>query len=233
MSGPFHRADSKIEPEDYYVGSQAAKVRNQIGWNSSAWFRKDPRAMAYTAAKYFTVAKLLQGKRKVLEIGCGDGFGLPIVAQHVRELFAIEINDLLVTEANAVNAGAGGDIFVMQGDFLSANLIAVPAYDAVYCLDVLEHIAPDREPDFLFKVLESLTPSGVFICGMPTLNSQAWASDYGREGHINCQHPGHITGKLSDLFDNVFSFGLADGQINLGFEPMRQYQLNLCCGPRK
>ncbi len=212
-----------------YVGHGKTE-RMQIGSNSTEWFRKDPRAMAYTASKYLTVAKLLLGQRKVLEIGCGDGFGLPIVAQHVKELMALELNTALAFEARSY---AGDRCGVMFGDWLDPNMIEVPgAYSAIYCLDVLEHIDPMRERDFLLRVVAHLGNDGVFICGMPTLNSQEYATDYGKQGHINCQTPGQIVATLKDHFAHVFDFGLTDGHINVGYWPMRQYQLNLCTGPR-
>ena len=51
----------------------------------------DPKHMAFVLSRYKFVAKMLEGRQSVLEVGCGDAFGAPIVAQAVRHLLGIEI----------------------------------------------------------------------------------------------------------------------------------------------
>lgn len=40
----------------------------------------DPKHLAFVLSRYKFVAKILEGKEYVLEVGCGDAFGIPIVA---------------------------------------------------------------------------------------------------------------------------------------------------------
>ena len=103
-------------------------------------------------------------------------------------------------------------------------------FDAIYALDVLEHVDPAQEDLFLTTVAADLVPDGIFICGMPTLASQTYASEYNKASHINCQHPAQITAKLKKHFRAVFSFGMNDEVLHTGFDMMRQYQINLCAG---
>lgn len=221
-------ASSQKAKDAYVPVGQGETERMTLGLNSSAWFRRDPRAMAYTAAKYLTVARLLEGTESVLEIGCGDGFGAPIIAQAVDWYLGIDFYAPHIQDAQALTMPGNVEFAAM--DILNGPPIS--EYDAVFALDVLEHIDPEQEWLFLRNAVAYLKPPGVFVCGMPTLNSQNHASAHGRAGHINCQHPEQITATLRNYFHNVFSFGMSDGQINTGFEPMRQYQLNLCAGVR-
>lgn len=224
----FAPGPSSQKAKDAYAPVGAAE-RITLGANSSAWFRKDPRAMAYTAGKYAFVAEMLKGAEHVLEIGCGDGFGSVILAQHVRRLTAIDFYEPHIVEADAHSAR--GNIKYIWADWLRWAWAQMSAYDAIACLDVLEHVDPAQENDFVDLVARSLADHGTFLCGMPTLNSQAHASEHGRAGHINCQHPAQITATLRNYFANVFSFGMIDGAVNVGPEAMRQYQLNICTGP--
>ncbi len=41
-------------------------------------------------ARYKFCAKMFEGMDLVLEVGCGDGFGTPVVAQAVKKVIAIE-----------------------------------------------------------------------------------------------------------------------------------------------
>ncbi|EKQ99309.1 hypothetical protein LEP1GSC137_0007 [Leptospira borgpetersenii str. Noumea 25] len=49
-------------------------------------------------------------------------------------------------------------------------------FDALYSLDVMEHIAPELEDVYLTNIKKSLTANGVAIIGMPSLESQQYAS---------------------------------------------------------
>lgn len=221
-------ASSDLATFSYSPVGRGSSERLTIGPNSSAWFRKDPRAMAYTASKYLTVAKLLEGTASVLEIGCGDGFGAPIIAQHVKRYHGIDFYLPHILEAK-FTPGLPSNVVFSATDMLDPYGLW-ERYDAAIALDVLEHIDPAQEDMFLRQVCANLNPDGVFICGMPTLNSQAHSSEHGKAGHINCQSPEKITRTLRRYFRNVFSFGLTNGHLDQGPEPMRQYQLNLAVG---
>ncbi|MBL7131595.1 MAG: SAM-dependent methyltransferase, partial [Candidatus Omnitrophica bacterium] len=56
----------------------------QLGpWTSHIW-RTDPKHLVFVLARYKFCAKMLAGKKEVLEIGCGDAFGVPVVLQTVE-----------------------------------------------------------------------------------------------------------------------------------------------------
>ena len=57
-------------------------------------------------SRYKFVAKMLEGKDSVLEVGCGDGFGIPIVAQSVNTLYAIDWEERFIKD-NAGRLGGG------------------------------------------------------------------------------------------------------------------------------
>ena len=51
--------------------------------------------MAFVLSRYKFLAKMLNDKTNVLEVGCGDGFGAPIIAQkqkvNVQQIGNLEI----------------------------------------------------------------------------------------------------------------------------------------------
>ena len=46
--------------------------------SNQAW-RDDPRRLLFVLARYKFVAKMLSGRRHVLEVGCADAFGTRVV----------------------------------------------------------------------------------------------------------------------------------------------------------
>jgi len=215
----------KLEPPE-----PRPKFNVTLGANTSAIFSDDPRMLGINAARYKFVAKMFEGLFCVLEIGCMDGFGARIVAQTVPRVFATDFYLPHIEEAR--KHSPVGRIAFEATDFLDGTWTG-QNFNGAYCLDVLEHIDPEQEPLFLQRVVECLEPNGVFICGMPTLESQRFASEANRKAHINCQSPNQITGTLRKYFANVFSFGMGDEVLNTAYEPLRQYQINLCTGPKK
>lgn len=105
-------------------------------------------------------------------------------------------------------------------------------FDAIYSLDVLEHISPDREAEFLQNALASLKPTGVMIVGMPSLESQVYASPQSKAGHVNCKSGKDFKDLMRRYFDQVFLFSMNDEVVHTGFYPMAHYLIALCCGKR-
>ncbi len=170
-----------------------------------------------------------EGADFCLDIGCGDGFRTRIVSPFVNTIVAIDFYKPHIEEAK----NNGGDEYATfyNHDFLDGW--SEDNFNVAYALDVLEHIDEKQESKFLQTVVRCLYSNGTFICGMPTLESQRFASDANVKAHINCQDPEVITATLKQYFTNVFSFGFNDEVLHTGHDAMRHYQMNLCCGPKK
>ena len=119
----------------------------------------------------------------------------------------------------------------MVHDFMDGSL-PDRLFDAVYALDVLEHIKPEHERKFLNSAFTGLVPSGVAIIGMPSLESQQYASEQSRQGHVNCKSGEDLRSLMEEYFDNVFLFSMNDEVVHTGFVKMAHYLLALCCGKR-
>ena len=63
-----------------------ANARVTLGPASSNSLRHDPKHLAFVLARYKFCAKMLEGKAAVMDIGCGDAFGLPILTTRWRSL---------------------------------------------------------------------------------------------------------------------------------------------------
>ena len=190
------------------------------GMTAYEWAR-DPKRLAFILARYKFVAKMLEGKARVLEVGCADGFGSRIVRQSVGSLTAIDLDEASIEEAKK-NASKNWPI-----DFVCADAKGFDSgFDAVYALDVLEHIHPTEEQEFL----ESLRVSApLAIIGCPSLESQVYASALSKEGHVNCKNGHNFRETLRRHWGEVFVFGMNDETLHTGFDSMQHYRLAICC----
>lgn len=195
---------------------------------NESW-NEDPRRTLFTLARYKFVAKMLTGRGKVLEIGCADAFGTRLVQQTVEHVTAVDLDPVFIEDVHArMNPSWPMEAFVH--DMLEGP---VPGrYDAIYSLDVLEHILPENEDVFLENALASLDEHGAMIVGMPSLESQTYAGPQSRLGHVNCKSGKDLKALLERYFHNVFVFSMNDEIVHTGFYPMAHYLMALCCGKK-
>lgn len=185
-----------------------------LGEMHAASFASDPKHLGFVLARYKFVAKMLFGFNHVLEVGCGDGTGAHIVRRYVDRWAGIDRE-------------TGHDIVrEPYGDRLDQ-------WDAVYALDVLEHIKLEDEYRAIQNMRHYLSNNGVCIIGMPSLESQKYASELSVIHHVNCKTEDELRDTMEQHFHNVFMFGMNDETLHVGFGPMCHYRLALCTGPRQ
>lgn len=204
-------------------------ARQSFGLMSSATWHQDPKRLAFLLSRYKFVSRMLDGQARVVEIGCADAFGSRIVRQSVGSLTATDFDPVFIEDARAVADPAWPIEFIvhdmLQGAFSSP-------FSAAYALDVLEHISPADEERFLSNLRSSLTSDGVAVVGMPSLESQLYASAASKEGHVNCKSGEDLRSTLQGHFEHVFMFSMNDEVVHTGFLPMAHYLLALCVTPR-
>jgi 2-polyprenyl-3-methyl-5-hydroxy-6-metoxy-1,4-benzoquinol methylase len=199
---------------------------------ASTMYRIDPKLLVFTLSRYKFVAKMLSGYKRVLEVGCGDGFASRLVHPEVQELHMIDFDPVFVDDANK-RTEPGWPITYGVHDILKGPYQQTGLFDAAFSLDVIEHIDPKDENLYLENICASLTDNGVFICGSPSLESQPYASQPSKEGHINCKTGPALKKLLSGYFENTFLFGMNDEVLHTGFSPMCHYLFVLATGKKK
>jgi 2-polyprenyl-3-methyl-5-hydroxy-6-metoxy-1,4-benzoquinol methylase len=202
---------------------------SSLGLMVNESWNQDPKRTLFTLARYKFVARMLQGRGHVLEVGCADAFGTRIVQQAVRKVSATDFDPLFIADVKErMNPHWPLDAFVH--DMLAGPVPG--SFDAVYALDVLEHIEERDEDRFIANSIASLTPTGVAIFGMPSLESQAHASPQSKEGHVNCKSGEAFKRVLERYFNTVFMFSMNDEVVHTGFYPMAHYLLGVACHRR-
>ena len=201
-----------------------------IGLMNSAVWHQDPKRLVFTLSRYKFIAKMLSGKNKVTEIGCGDGFGARIVRQEVNHLTITDCDQYFIQKFNDIKSD-NWPISAFVHNILDAPFEKLS--DAIYSLDVLEHIAVNNEDIFISNIINSLSDDGVVILGMPSLESQKYASSASKAGHVNCKTGKDLKSLCEKYFHNVFLFSMNDEIVHTGFEKMAHYLLVLCCGVKK
>jgi hypothetical protein len=210
--------------------NRCLELRNSIGltplglMTNQVWY-DDPRRLTFLLARYKFVAKMLTGCRDAGEVGCGDAFGTRVVLQVVPDVTVYDFDPLFIEDIRTRRDNK----WPLKAEV--HDIVAGPLprkHNALFSLDVIEHIAPRDEDAYLANLCASLTENGMLMIGTPSLESQAYASPPSKAGHINCKTGAQLKVLLEKYFAHVFIFSMNDEVVHTGFSPMAHYVLALC-----
>lgn len=213
-------ANSMVLNAEEDVGIQQFGLMSNYAWYD------DPKRLAFHFARYKFVSKMFSGRQNVLEVGCADAFGTRVVLQEVNHLVAVDIEQAFIDDVNNRMCDK------WQFEALVHDILKAPVpgqFDGAYSLDVLEHISSKYEDAFMRNIVASISDQGAVIIGMPSLESQQYASVASKEGHVNCKSGPDLKSFLEKYFHNVFLFSMNDEVVHTGYSRMAHYLIGLCC----
>ncbi|MEI6260701.1 MAG: class I SAM-dependent methyltransferase [Deltaproteobacteria bacterium] len=201
-----------------------------LGPYSSHIYRSDPRHLSFLLARYKFVSKMLQGKKKVLEIGCGDSFGTALILQTVESVHAIDIEPLVIEDnIKRIEYGGGGQRCSYEVLDITASR-PQDIFDGAFALDVIEHIPQEHEKVFMENIFASLTDDAILMIGTPNVTAKQYASPASAEGHINLKSEKTLRNLLKEYFYNAFIFSMNDEIVHTGYAPMSHYLMGVGVG---
>ena len=193
----------------------------ELGPWTSYSLLNDPKHLGFVLARYKFVAKMFDGFASALEVGCGDAFGTPVVAQHVRRVVAVE-PDARHVQSNKKRLARIKNIEFRQGTIQKLKL-PVASFDGAYSIDVIEHLDKNLNVPFVKAQARILKKDGVCIIGTPNATANKYASERSRVQHINLHSQKSLKTLMEKFFRRVFLFGMNDEVLHTGFAPMCHY----------
>lgn len=161
----------------------------------------DPRSSGYMVAihtDFYRWAKPLAEGCRVVDAGCGSGYGTAILAESASWALGVDIKPGLVRYARKRYVQSNLRFSVMDGLALG---LAPSSVDIVICNEFIEHL-PDYRP-FLEDAYRVLRPGGRLVCATTNANR----SFKKRDGSpLNRNHFHEFTGEtLLDLLGSKYS----------------------------
>lgn len=202
------------------IRSNLSDNKFTLGQATSQAYLNDPRMITFMASRYKFVSKMLERVDTALEVGCGDAFGAVIASQTVKKLICTDI-DIETIKDNTTRCREFSKIEFIYHDFRSAPF--PKKVNAIFLVDVIEHIYPEEEKDFVKNITDSLSEHGFLLMGTPNKTAEQYASEHSRAGHVNLKTHNELRDLLNSSFHNVFMFSMNDETIHTGYGPMAHY----------
>ncbi len=150
--------------------------------------------------RYHWLAPLIKDQ-VVADLACGEGYGSALLAQHAKEIFAIDIDQTTIDAASR-------NYPVSHLKFLQADVLETPleqnSLDVVVSFETLEHLVEQQQ--LLDEFNRILKPQGVLVLSTPDKNV------YSGEHHHNEFHEKELsadefTALVEKNFTHVHYFG--------------------------
>lgn len=165
------------------TGSGEGDVKDRLRsalWNADAAYYDAARAHVLQAAaaggEYAWVRRHLPRVGRLLEIGCGEGTNMEVLAQDAGEWFGCDLSELAARRAVA----RGAVVIVADAERLP---FAPGSFAAVVAISVIEHL-PDPE-SVIERAIEALAPGGRLLILSPQYGGPLGASPCRAGGGIS------------------------------------------------
>jgi cyclopropane fatty-acyl-phospholipid synthase-like methyltransferase len=191
-------------------------------------FRNDPKRLGFVLSRYKFAAKMACRNARVLELGCSEGIGGPILGEMAVNYTGVDLDESAIQTAK-------GNLKSPKFNFIHDDFMGKTygAFDAIVSLDVIEHIHKEYEDQYFQTIMGNLSKSGICVIGTPNISSAPYASKGSQLGHVNLYSQERLSQEMKKYFNQVFSFGMNDEIVHTGFGPMCHYLICLACDRRK
>ncbi len=141
-------------------------------------------AMLYEHYHRYLWAARLVSARRVLDLGCGEGYGSAILAAHAREVLGVDVDERAVEHA-AANYRLGNLSFA-TASALDLGQLPAGSFDAVVAFEMIEHVR-DQER-VLAEIDRVLAGEGLLVISTPDRDHYTRAT-----GQVNEFHEHELT----------------------------------------
>lgn len=165
----------------------------------------DPGHFAWHLARYRFALPFVAGKR-VLDVGCGEGYGSALLAEHAARVVGVDYSPAAIRHASSAYRSEKLTFRVADATELQEDL---GLFDVVTCFEVVEHVEQDEK---LFAgVAGLLTPGGTLLLSTPNklvdelVESMNGAGHF--EYHVNVLTPRALRRRARRHFHRVALYG--------------------------
>jgi 2-polyprenyl-3-methyl-5-hydroxy-6-metoxy-1,4-benzoquinol methylase len=190
----------------------------------------DPKHMCFVLSRYKFCSKILTDKKNILEVGCGDGFGTPIVASGDKFLLGIDTDSRLI-RGDTERLDSIKNIRFATHDMCQSSVhYGNSLFDGAFSIDVIEHLDSELELSFMKNICGSISEDGIYVMGTPNITANTYATYRSKVQHINLKSFESLHTLMCEYFKNVLMFSMNDEIVHTGYGSMAHYLFSVGIG---
>ena len=173
--------------------SGTKEKRMTLGLHSTFNYMYSPRHLLHSLSRYKFASKIIGHNKRILEVGCSDGFCTTILSENSKEVIAVDTDEKAILETfNPLNES---NIKFKCVDITNSNDVDnIGVFDAAVC-----------------------------IIGTPNITASQYASKASMGGHINLFDSERLEKIMSKRFKKVILFSMNDEIVHTGYHAMAHY----------
>ena len=121
--------------------------------------------VGFTVARYKFACKWLRDTDRVLEVGCGEGFGCNFFSRHAAEVTGLDIDPHTVHRCR--ERYTRDNLRFIVEDIVNPRTPPKAEYDAAVSFEMIEHVSRDDGQRMVANVAAHLKPRGLAILSTP------------------------------------------------------------------
>jgi len=110
----------------------------------------------------YAFARRFVGGRRVLDLGCGIGYGAELLSPPARAVVSLDRDAATIASARTLHSGAVGVFLIADACRLP---IASASFDAVVAFELIEHVS--AQPALVAEIRRVLRPDGLLLISSP------------------------------------------------------------------
>ncbi|HEY8894042.1 MAG TPA: class I SAM-dependent methyltransferase [Niastella sp.] len=144
---------------------------------------------------YKTISLTHLAGKKVLELGCGEGYGMELLSPHTEQYLAVD-------KKRPSGVSFNDNVLFKQCNLPFLAAIADNSFDTVICFQVIEHIRNDNK--LLGEIKRVLRPGGTLLLTTPNQLTSLTRNPF----HIREYLPHHMQALVAGYFNTYVVKGI-------------------------
>jgi len=191
------------------------------------WLRGVGPEIHYEHLQRYSFALPLVAGKRVIDLGCGEGYGSFLLARTAASVVGLDIDPAAIGHARGRYGYLQKNLSFIKGSMTAVPVPETEHFDVAVCFEVLEHI--DDHERLLAEVKRLLTPGGVLVISTPNRRVYSDKTGYRNPYHVKELYFDEFEQLLRPRFREVrlfgqgvymgaFTWSLLEGASGLGSE---------------
>ena len=170
--------------------------------------------LLYHLARYKFASRMIRPGDRVLDYGCGTGYGTRMMAEVAGEIWGVDSDESVIQKASSQYQSDNLTFFC--DDVLFKSMMAGCNFNMITVMEVIEHVTRKDAAKMLMSLRGGLAENGILVLSTPKFKPIEQRSPFRAKHHVYEYEYEDLNKLLSDTFRRHLIFTQTDEIISMG-----------------